>query len=197
MKSPYTYSWLILFTALLSNCQVNQHKKAEPVVKKDYSSIYSYSNTRREMKSGQIPDSVWQMTNLRELSVTGMDCDYGGDSCCAVSSLPKDLGNLTNLETLSLTVNAISSIPEEISKLTKLKKLVLDDNLPLKNIEAICSLKQLEHLSLFGCGLQKLPVIIRQLTSLKFIGLTGNPLTENDIEVLHRALPNCEIVFQQ
>ncbi|MBL0154957.1 MAG: hypothetical protein IPP93_16355 [Chitinophagaceae bacterium] len=45
--------------------------------------------------------------------------------------------------------------------------------------------------------MQKLPVIIRQLTSLKFIGLTGNPLTEKDIEVLHRALPDCKIIFEQ
>ena len=194
MKTSLLYYLSILLMPLFSGCHGNHHTQA---VEKNYSSETIYRASCSELKSDHIPDSVWKMTNLRELSIMGMDCDTGSDSCWAVSVLPPEIGNLTNLETLRLNVNAISNLPAEMSKLTKLKELVLDDNLSLQNIEAICQLPNLEHLSLFGCGLRKLPVIIRLLTRLKTIGLTGNPLTEKDIEVLHRALPDCKIIFEQ
>lgn len=205
MKATISLSLLAVCTTLLFSCGNNQDdgsaaKETESVPVQAgnveaYASQSSYSFSCKEAKSSVLPDSVWKMTNLRMLSVMGMDCDTGSDSCWALSSIPPQIGNLKSLEMLSLKVNAIPALPAEIAQLTNLKALDLDDNVPLSNIDAVCGITHLQRLSLFGCGIKKLPADIGRLQDLKFIGLTGNPLTKNDIETLRKALPNCEIIF--
>ncbi len=167
----------------------------------DTTTIY-YSSTA-QLKTRHIPDSVFQMTNLRHLSVQGMDCDYrevddkGNDitKCWMISEIPPQIKNLMQLETLQLNVNAINKIPIELTELKNLKSLVLDDNSGLSDIDHVVKLENLENLSLNGCNISKLPDDIGQLKKLKSLGLAGNNISETEKERIKKALPNCETYF--
>lgn len=161
-----------------------------------------YSSTA-QLKSRYIPDSIFKMTNLRHLSVQGMDCDYrevddkGNDitKCWMISEIPPQIKNLKQLETLQLNVNAISKIPIELTELKNLKSLNLDDNSGLSEIDNIVKLENLEILSLNGCNISKLPDNIGQLKKLKSLGLAGNNISKTEKERIKKALPNCETYF--
>ncbi len=162
-----------------------------------------FISSTRELKSGLIPDSVFQMTNLRHLSIQGMDCDYrirddkGNDitKCWMIGEIPSKIKNLKKLEFLQLNVNAISAIPIELAELKYLKTLDLTDNLNLSNIDVIVKLENLEDLSLNGCNIRKLPEKIEQLKKLKALGLSGNPIEQKEKDRIKKSLPNCRIYF--
>ena len=161
-----------------------------------------YSSTAK-LKSKFIPDSVFQMTNLRHLAIQGMDCDYreidynGNDvtKCWMISEIPSKIKNLKQLETLQLNVNSISKIPIELVELKKLKSLDLTDNIGLSDIDNVVKLEQLENLGLNGCNITKLPENIGHLKKLKSLGLAGNNISSTEKERIKKALPNCETYF--
>ena len=55
-------------------------------------------------------------------------------------------------------------------------------------------LDTLEFLDVSGNNLSSVSPI-KQLSSLKWLKLTGNPLTQEQIDELKTALPDCEIIF--
>jgi hypothetical protein len=155
------------------------------------------------LKSNHIPDSVFQMKRLKKLWISGKDCDNGlhndnnpndGIKCWMIKMIPPEIGNLSQLDTLGLTLGAFGKFPDEISKLEKLRYLNLTDSY-MSNIDNLTSLKNLNHLLLYGCGLSKLPDNIGHLTNLKFIGLVGNNLDTSEIRRIKKALPNCEVYY--
>ena len=170
-------------------------------LRSDTTTIY-YSSTA-QLKSRYIPDSVFQMTNLRHLSIQGMDCDYrqvdekGNDitNCWMIIEIPPQIKNLKYLETLQLNVNAINKIPFELTELKNLKSLDLTDNSELSDIDNVVNLEKLEILCLNGCNISRMPEKIGQLEKLKSLGLAGNNISETEKERIKRALPNCEIYF--
>lgn len=157
----------------------------------------AYFSYTKDLKSNRIPDSIFDMKELTVLSITGMDCDYGGDSCWAITELPPGIGNLTKLEQLSLTVNAIPTIPSSIQSLQQLRMLDLSDNIPLTDISALTALTKLESLSLFGCGITELPADIGKMKALKTLGLTGTHITSGELERVQKELPGCRIVYSR
>ncbi len=169
-------------------------------VKKDTTTFISTTN---QLKSNYIPDSIFQMTYLKHLTITGMDCDlfilddHGKNktNCFMIREIPIQINQLIFLESLQLNVNSISILPKEISGLKNLKVLDLTDNSNLTDIESIVRLENLEILSLNGCNLSKLPSEIIRLSKLKSLGLTGNPLNEVEKERIKNSLPNCIINF--
>jgi hypothetical protein len=156
------------------------------------------------LMSNHIPDSVFQMKKLKQLWISGKDCDNGaphddnkpndGIKCWMINNIPPEIGNLTELDTLGLTLGIFGKFPPEISRLSKLRYLDLTDSY-MSNIDNLTSLKNLNHLLLYGCGLSKLPDNIGKLTNLKFIGLVGNNLDAVEINRIKKALPNCEVYF--
>jgi len=166
--------------------------------------ITSYSNQTREMESNNIPDSVFQMINLKTLSVTGMDCDYivlddnGNDitKCWMIKEIPTKISRLKQLEYLSFRINAIKEIPKEIGELKKLKILDLTDNSGLQQIENVILLDNLEELYLYGCYLTKFPNDLSKLSKLKKLGLSGNNFDKLEMERIKNGLPDCEIIFE-
>lgn len=166
--------------------------------------ISNYSTQTRDIKSNHIPDSVFQMINLKSLSVTGMDCDYiefdynGNDltTCWMVKEIPSIISNLTELEYLSLRVNAIQSIPREIVELKKLKVIDLTDNPGLEQIDNIVLIENLEELYLYGCNLTKFPNDLTKMNKLRKLGLVGNNIYKLEIDRIKKGLPNCEIIFE-
>ncbi|MCW3108592.1 MAG: Leucine rich repeat protein [Segetibacter sp.] len=80
------------------------------------------------LKSNHIPDSVFQMKHLKQLWISGKDCDNGlhndntpndGIKCWMIKKIPPEIGNLTELDTLGLTLGAFGKFPDEISKLSR------------------------------------------------------------------------------
>jgi Leucine-rich repeat (LRR) protein len=89
-----------------------------------------------------------------------------------ISTIPKEIGNLTQLQKLDLTRNNIQALPPEIGNLFQLQKLDLSNN-QIQTIPAeIGKLTQLQKLNLFGNNLQALPPEIGNLTQLQRLDLT-------------------------
>jgi len=92
-----------------------------------------------------------------------------------LTNLPKEIGNLINLEELNLDCNHFTTLPPEIWKLKNLKTLDLGHN-PLTTLPPeIGNLTKLEGLSLYGNQLTTLPPEIGNLKNLETLYLSGNP----------------------
>lgn len=99
--------------------------------------------------------------------------------------LPPEIGNLTNLTTLSLgyrfnfmlMTNSLTKIPSEIGNLTNLKTLELDGNQLTSLPAEIGDLVNLTELSLNGNELMSVPAEIGNLINLEILDLSGNPWT--------------------
>jgi len=187
-------------SSITTNNLGNQTGLVKPI---NVDTITVFYSSTEQLKSGYIPDSVFQMINLRHLSIQGMDCDYrktdenGNDitECWMINEIPSQIKNLKHLETLQLNVNAISKISIELTELKNLKSLVLDDNTGLSDIDNVVKIKNLEILSLNGCNISKLPDNIGQLKKLKSLGFAGNSISEAEKVRIKKALPNCAIYF--
>ncbi|MBA7632422.1 hypothetical protein ES703_39968 [subsurface metagenome] len=89
-------------------------------------------------------------------------------------SLPDTLGNLTSLETLNLRNNMLKKIPKAISYLTKIRVLDLHGNkLDSIDLKLNNSIKELE---LGWNNIIDVPDMIRSLTFLEKLGMSGNKL---------------------
>ena len=124
-----------------------------------------------------------------------------------ITYIPKEIGNLTNLDTLHLEGNAIQELPKEFVNLEKLTYLYLQDNnlqrfpeelLELNNLkylnissnhnisnlpEEIGKLEQLETLEIKAIGLTELPDSIGNLSNLKTLGIAYNKLKNLSKEI--------------
>lgn len=115
-----------------------------------------------------------------------------------LDTLPSQIGELTQLQSLVLHNNRLVSLPPEIGQLTQLKQLFLDGNyleslctqigqltmleqlaLPHNRLVSLPSeigqLTQLDHLHLHNNKLESLPPQIGQLLRAKVVGITHNP----------------------
>lgn len=162
-----------------------------------------YSISTKQLKSNKIPDSVFQMTNLRRLEITGEDCDFrqvdkdGHDitQCWMITEIPSKIKNLQKLTTLNLSLNAITTISSELTELKNLKSLSLTDNAGLQDIDNLTRMQSLENLALYGCNLTRMPNDISNLKNLKELGLVGNHFDKAEQARVKRALPRCIIRF--
>jgi len=157
----------------------------------------SYAASTSDFKSNRIPDRIFQMTQLRNLSIDGMDCDVHPDSnCWMITEIPAKIGNLKELESLRLTLGAFNIIPDELADLQHLKLLDFTDcSLSNVNLAILTKIKSLESLYLYGCGLSKLPDSIGNLVHLKELGLKGNHFDKTEQARIRRELPNCQVSF--
>ena len=100
-----------------------------------------------------------------------------------LTALPPEIWQLTNLTTLDLFGNQLTALPPEIGRLTNLTTL----NLAAIQLSAlppeIGRLTNLTSLDLSGNGLTALPPEIWQLTNLTTLGLGGTVLTTLPAEI--------------
>ncbi|KOS05464.1 hypothetical protein AM493_05040 [Flavobacterium akiainvivens] len=67
----------------------------------------------------EFPKDVFKLRNIEELYIT----DYG------FYEIPRQIGNLKKIKSLSLAGNSLEVLPDEIFTLTNLTELILSDNL--------------------------------------------------------------------
>lgn len=102
------------------------------------------------------PENILKIVNLKDLSLYVKDREY------VITSLLKSIGNLENLENLSLTHINLTTIPDEIGLLKNLKRLLINNN-----------------------QLKTLPETLFKLTPhLEILDVTKNPLDKATIKKL-------------
>lgn len=189
----------ILLVIFASAFFVPQHSGKADAPRQDT----AYITSTEALKRDEIPDSVFAMTQLRVLSISGMDCDYviidkNGNpvkDCWMIRSIPPAIGQLKKLHALRITLGSFSVLPAEIAVLKKLRVVDFTDG-ALVNVDALGNLDQLEELYLYGCNLEHLPGDLSHWKKLKHLGLTGNPyISDAEKARVKAALPGCEIVF--
>lgn len=204
MKLKPTLAAAIMLVALLFCCygfKCKHFSSGNSKVRNGINDTALTINTKT-IESNTIPDSIFQKTNLKHLTINGMDCDYrvtdskGNDvtQCWMIRSIPPEISNLKELRELDLTLNAIDRLPPELGELTQLQVLVLSDNVSLTNIDVVTKLLKLKTLSLYSCHLKHLPAAMALLKQLKELGLTGNAIPKSEIVALRKQLPQCHIL---
>jgi Leucine-rich repeat (LRR) protein len=175
-----------------SACTTKTAKPDDDLVRNDT----KYTSSTELLMSDEIPDSIFQFTELRHLTITGMDCDYGNKAnCWMIKKIPQEIRNFKKLTTLRLTVGGITDIPKELAELENLTLIDLTDNAALTDVSNLTGLQNLQYLYLYGCGLTKLPENIGKLSRLKELGLVGNRIDKAEQVRVRKVLPNCDIKF--
>src|SRR6266436_2952057 len=93
-----------------------------------------------------------------------------------LSQLPPDIGKLTNLQDLWLSRNQLSQLPPDIGKLTNLQELKLGKNLLSQLPPELWRLTNLKKLYLNYNQLDEIPPEIGQLTNLQELDLSNTKL---------------------
>jgi len=117
-------------------------------------------------------------------------------------SLGKPNGELTKADLVKVTtlslggpVEQLTEVPKGLENLTLLKYLHLDKN-KLTDVRGLEKFTQLTHLYLQNNQLTEIPKGLEKLTQLESLWLQDNPaLTKAQIDQLQKALPNCEIRY--
>ncbi|MCR5576613.1 MAG: leucine-rich repeat domain-containing protein [Oscillospiraceae bacterium] len=102
---------------------------------------------------------------------------------------------LNNLRSLDLSSNEISNLyPLELADCRfQITNLVLRDN-DISDLTPLASVMNLETLDLsYNEATTVLPLL--NLSSLRTLILTGNPMSLEEVELIRSTLPNCDVIF--
>ena len=123
-------------------------------------------------KLSRFPESVCTLTELRRLNLFGHR---------QITAIPAQISSLKKLEDLKVDFCRLSSLPKELGELTRLTNLHLSVNQALGNApqdEAFPAelgrMKSLRELLLHYSGLRAVPAFVGELESLEKLGLSGN-----------------------
>ncbi|MCP4541138.1 MAG: GTPase [Chloroflexi bacterium] len=105
-----------------------------------------------------------------------------------LTTLPPEIGQLTNLTQLNLSGNHLTALPSEIGQLTNLTWLHLYGNHLTVLPPEIGQLTNLTQLYLNGNQLTMLPPALGQLTRLDRLELDGNPLTSPPPDIIKQGI---------
>ena len=123
--------------------------------------------------------------NAKELKLSGL----------GISDL-SPLQSLNFLETIDLSSNDISNIYHigVCPSSERITSLNLAGN-KISDVSPLNSLKNLETLNLANNEISSV-LNLMNMSNLKTLDLSGNPLTEEQIKNLRESIPNCEVIFE-
>ncbi len=98
-------------------------------------------------------------------------------------SVPVELGNLSNLEMLSLSFNSLTSVPIELGNLSNLVRLSLSGNSLTSVPVELGNLNNLEWLYLSNNSLTSVPIELGNLSNLVHLSFSHNSLTSVPVEL--------------
>jgi small GTP-binding protein len=101
-----------------------------------------------------------------------------------ISSLPPEIVQLTNLQFLNISFNQISSLPREIGQLTNLQSLNISRNQISSLPREIGQLTNLQSLYISGNQFSSLPREIGQLTNLQILYIFINQISSLPPEIV-------------
>ncbi len=135
--------------------------------------------TKDSEKLAELPDSLWELTALQSLSLSGNQ----------LTVLPETIGQLTELQWLYLYDNQLTTLPETIGQLVQLHTLSVWENKLSTLPDSINSLKSLTEIDLADNQFVVFPSLLCDLPSLKIIILgdgsyRGNKITELPVSLL-------------
>ena len=113
----------------------------------------------------------------RMIAAYRTDADTLDLSELGLTSLPEEIGNLTELQSLDLYSNQLTTLPPSIGALTALRELNLSSNQLTALPESIGGFTALQRLYLSSNQLTALPESIGDLTALQDLYLSDNQLT--------------------
>lgn len=119
-------------------------------------------NTNRSL--WELPDSLWQLTGLRTLSVSGT----------RLTKLPGSVGEMTSLQHLELSGCGLNETPGCIKELTGLLSLEICRNYDLPMLPELGPLTKLTCLKINELKLTELPTCIGQLVTLEALHASQN-----------------------
>jgi hypothetical protein len=93
-----------------------------------------------------------------------------------IKSIPKSIGNLSELRSLNVSYNNLRIVPESIIKLTNLRKLNLSHN-HLRDLPDLSNLYKLNELDLSFNRFNQIPESVKELTNSLKIYLNNNPIS--------------------
>ena len=174
----------------LSNCNLNNLPdkifkinglKGLDLQFNNLSGIYSPTRNMKELRYLSLSHNNFKVLPetlrlLKELKV--LDASHN-----IIEGIPDFLGELESLVYVNLSNNKIREIHPNISKLKKLKKIDLSSNKGLFGLNSLISLGSLEILNLSSCGLLVFPFYITMLQNIKQLYLTGNLFNKIPMEI--------------
>ena len=124
----------------------------------------------------RFPESLLALKKLRRLVLGGHP---------RIKAIPARISSLEKLEDLDLRGCDLSSLPKELGELSGLTQLILSDNLNIGNTRPadeafpaeLGGMKSLRGLHLHGTGLRTVPAFIGELKSLETLTLCCNYLS--------------------
>jgi Leucine-rich repeat (LRR) protein len=96
----------------------------------------------------------------------------------ALTALPNEIGELKNLECLTVSCNKLQTLPPSYRKLTKLESLHLASNAFQAFPLVICQLEAMKFLDLSCNQIDLLPPTLSKLSSLRTLMLFNNKISE-------------------
>lgn len=103
----------------------------------------------------------------------------------SMESIPEEIGNLSHLTELILSRNSLISLPNTIGNLSALVKLDVNDNNITSLPSSIGNLSNLEHLNVSYNDVASLPSEISNLSNLSYLNLSSN-----NLEILPNTIGN-------
>ena len=139
-----------------------------------------------KFKGDSLPESIFQLTNLQELTVAR----------CKMCVLNSRIGELSQLEYLNVMGNRLVRLPESIGNLVHLKTLVISRNLIEYLPNTIAELHELTYIDAWENPLYTLPESIKLLqNTLKIIDLRQIDLRDSELEYMEQLLPYTDIKY--
>ena len=138
---------------------------------------------KRRMDS--LPEKIFQLTNLRELTVKG----------CKLQVLNRRINEFQKLIYLNVGSNRLVRLPETIGDMQELKGLVISRNKIYELPESIGKMTKLEIIDAWDNPLYVLPASITNLAeTLKIFDLRQVAIRQSELDQMEKLLPNTNIL---
>jgi len=138
-----------------------------------------------------LPDSIYNMTNVEYLTLSGIGLEILPDGIenlrklriinltyNKLQSFPLGLCKLTGIEAIALSGNNLTIIPKEVYQLKKLKSIWLNSNNIITVPAELFELDNIIYIDLNGNKISELPVSITNAYQLKTLCVSGNPISK-------------------